>query len=243
MGKVEIPESELRQHKADGKTDAEIGQLYGADTERVRTLRRRYGITAMSYQERQEQRGELHRCANPLCNNDDKFRVKGLCMLCYNYRKRTGRDRFGEGYSEHIPNVHSVCCNCKQNREIRAKGLCDTCYRYWTKYGKHRTRKHWSRNEECKNCGKPRSAERWGFKRGRCDLCAKYWRRHKAERPPERWKRYCECGNVATHLNTPLKLMTVEKGVELIEHYDLCQDCWELENEPLQTKGESKWER
>ncbi len=82
-----------------------------------------------------------------------------------------------------------------------------------------------------------------GFKRGRCDLCAKYWRRHKTERPPKRWKRYCECGNVATHLNTPLKLMTIDKGAELIEHYDLCEDCWELENEPLQTKGESKWER
>lgn len=36
MGKVEIPESELRQHKADGKTDAEIGQMYGADMAELR---------------------------------------------------------------------------------------------------------------------------------------------------------------------------------------------------------------
>lgn len=242
-GAIEIPESELRQHKIDGKTDAEIGRMYGTDTERVRTLRRRYGITALSYQERQEQRGELHRCANPLCNNDDKFRVKGLCMPCYNYRLRTGRDRFADGYQAYVYNTQTLCRNCKQSRVIRAKGMCDTCYRYYVTNGKMRTRKHFLRNEECKNCGKPRSAEKWGWRRGRCDLCAKYWRKHKVERPPKHWRKWCECGNAATHIGVPLKLMTVEKGIELIEHYDLCEDCWQLENEPLLTKGESKWER
>jgi hypothetical protein len=52
----------------------------------------------------------------------------------------------------------------------------------------------------------------------------------------------CDCGNPATHFDVALNVLTPD-GYQRAEKYDLCEDCWQLENEPLQTKGEAVWNR
>ncbi len=178
------------------------------------------------------------------------FPESGLCSACYQFQRKNGRARTEK---EHRVKGGStgICIVCGQTWAATKK-RCETCYRYLRLYGKDRTRRHWARPEKCKICGKPETATRrpnaygTGIVRGRCPGCRHYLSRHGVERPESFWKAnsiWCDCGNRATHLRVPLRTMSVDKGVEREELYDLCEDCWRLENEPLQTKGEIKWNR
>lgn len=178
------------------------------------------------------------------------YKKTGLCSACYQIQLKHGRSRSEKDYRMQGGST-GICSVCGQTWAM-AKKRCETCYKYWKVYGRDRTRRHWIRPEKCKICGKPETATRrrtahgTNIVRGRCTACSHYYRRHGKERPESFWKTpygWCECGSPAMHKDVPLKLMTIDKGVEITELYNLCDDCWNLEHEPLLTRGESKWER
>ena len=109
------------------------------------------------------------------CSNCPKAaKCKGRCRGCYNYWKRTGRDR-------EIKQAPTHCSNCRISREERRiiKGRCELCYRHWIRYGRERnpiTKEPHS--PICLNCLKRKT-----FLINRCKLCYWYFRRTGQERP------------------------------------------------------------
>ncbi len=178
----------------------------------------------------------------PSCNNCGAteyhhfYKKSGLCSACYQFQLKNGRPRTEKDYRVKGGST-GICTVCGQTWAM-AKKRCATCYKYLCMFGKDRTRRHWARPEKCKICGKPEAAIRppgargTGIVRGRCPGCRHYLRRHGVERPESFWKTplgWCECGKPVAHVGVPLKLMTVDRGVEVIEHYDLCATCYGLE--------------
>jgi hypothetical protein len=53
--------------------------------------------------------------------------------------------------------------------------------------------------------------------------------------PPER---LCDCGQLAIRLDVPLTIGTSD-GYISTAAYDLCEDCYSLEHEPVQTRWEN----
>lgn len=156
------------------------------------------------------------------------------CNACRKYKLRRGENR--PGHLTVRGGTTGICDNCKQSPAV-AKRLCDNCYRYQNKTGKARPRKWWARRENCKTCGMPREGTTRGkFTRGMCPTCAAYKKRTGKNRPPHLWKApfgWCFCGHRATHANVPLQYMTVEQEAVRTGHYNLCDDCYALENEPV----------
>ncbi len=163
----------------------------------------------------------------------------GLCEACYTFQRKHGQSRRPEN-ARTKGGATGLCSNCHQARAI-ALNLCAACYKHQRRHEKRRTRSLYNRRETCKNCGKPRTKK--GFARGRCPACAVYWWRNRRERtnsiPP---LGYCDCGQPATHGDVALNLATAD-GYMHTEIYSLCDDCYALEFEPIQTKGEAVWNR
>lgn len=64
----------------------------------------------------------------------------------------------------------------------------------------------------------------------------------KMPRKDFRRQEVCDCGNPATRIGVPLSFLMANEFVATAL-YDLCEDCWQLENEPIQTRGEAVWNR
>lgn len=60
--------------------------------------------------------------------------------------------------------------------------------------------------------------------------------------PPSDVVVLCDCGHVATHFDVPATIICAT-GLQIAVTYDLCDDCWQLEIEPVLTKGENVWNR
>lgn len=174
-------------------------------------------------------------CSN--CQTDVKpslfLPTLGICHACRVYERRTGRKRAGPSFM--AGGASGICRNCNQS-PAQARGLCNSCYKFQRLTGKPRPRKYWARREACKNCGLPREGTRRGkLTRGMCDTCDKYRQRTGRNRPAHLWKAplgWCDCGHRATHANVPLRIGTGE-GYEYDATYNLCDDCYALENEPV----------
>ena len=83
---------------------------------------------------------------------------KGLCVACYDYKRRTGKDRPKEYFTQE-------CLNCGKplvrhglglEPTIHGRGMCQACYQYQWQYGTPRPERLWQhgRYGYC-DCGKP----------------------------------------------------------------------------------------
>jgi hypothetical protein len=53
----------------------------------------------------------------------------------------------------------------------------------------------------------------------------------------------CDCGEWATHFGVELSVGMGSGRNTASEKYDLCEDCYQLENEPINAKGAAVWNR
>lgn len=182
------------------------------------------------------------------CQREVKRTIKGQCDACYRFEREKGRKRLPSEKVRVLTVGGSTgrCKRCKL-KPAKAHGLCASCVTYYQVRKKDRPLRMISRSEYCKNCGVPRASLK--FVRDRCPSCYRYWLKYRgADRPSYLWERkaplgWCDCGHKATHANVPLRWMTVDKEAIRTEYYNLCDDCYALENEPITTKGEATWIR
>lgn len=116
---------------------------------------------------------------------------KGLCLTCYEYRRRRGTDRpVGE---DKQTEAKRACANCGLHANIRGQGRCGSCFRYLKKHGtdvspelrkKRSYTWHHSRNAvkqepmkkptftHCRSCDVPKeNARKQHLVRGWCERC------------------------------------------------------------------------
>jgi hypothetical protein len=175
----------------------------------------------------------MRECRN--CREVKEIHGRGLCSPCHRYYLKNGKHRT-ESVRKMKDGATGRCINCRLGKAV-SKRLCAACYRYKSKNGVDRPKRFFLRREECRNCGMPREAiGRNEFRRGRCKPCYRYWTRTGENRPAELWNAplgWCDCGHRATHKDVPLNYMTVDKEAVRTELYNLCDDCYALENEPV----------
>lgn len=160
---------------------------------------------------------------------------RGMCPKCYRFWQRHGVMRSAKTMSRLPPDSNQRSCkNCHEGKAV-ARELCATCWNYQKRTGRRRPRYLWQ--DACVNCGKPSTGQR-SLCKGRCKNCYYWWHKYGEDRKIES-VRWCDCGHKATHFNVPLQLLTVSNKVLTTELYDLCDDCWDLEHEPVQTRGEN----
>jgi hypothetical protein len=231
MRGVIIPEEKLRQYKADKVSDEEIAAQYGVNRRTIGRLREKYAIDAMTRSEAAkayQERNQPTHCQNPKCGRKATHYKLGLCNACYDHqRTHNGEQRTPQrGWTR---NKGQWCIRCKERRAYCQK-KCTACYFYEKKNGKPRERYRWQ--DACTVCGKPREYAK--YIKGRCKQCYGHWFRTGVDKTPEQIAAvvpfgWCDCGQKATHKDVPLQVMTVDKGVEYEELYNLCDDCWGAE--------------
>lgn len=239
-----ITEEQLRQYKAQKLSDDAIAALHGVSRDTIKRRRKQLGVPGMAPGEALPAYCDRIRpphCQNPQCGRVAKSYKLGLCNACYEWQRTRGTQRIPQ--REWTRQQGQWCSNC-HNRRAYSQSLCVNCYCYKKANGRNRPRYRWA--ESCKVCGRPR--EYRTFRKGRCRACADHWYRHGVERPAELIAKiapfgWCDCGQKAVHPDVPLRVMTVDRQVVHTETYNLCQACYDLENEPLQTKGEAVWNK
>lgn len=175
-------------------------------------------------------------CTN--CGGDSPRSLqRGMCPGCYRFWYRHGVMKSQETMTRLSPGSNRrLCKNCHEGIAF-VKELCRRCYEYQLRTGKRRPKHLW--RDACLNCGKPYNKPRDLIK-GRCKNCYHHWCKYGRDRDVAIV--WCDCGQPATHKDVTLSF-TLGTGHTTTEKYNLCQDCYDLEFEPLQTKGEAVWNR
>lgn len=153
---------------------------------------------------------------------------RGMCPACYRFWLRHGKLRNKENMTRvHPGGNQKTCINCHQDRAM-IKEMCMACYQYNFRTGRNRPRRLWI--ERCINCGKPKTGPRTIIF-GRCMSCYNRWRKYGEEKKVELIK-WCDCGEEAVHFDVKLNYM-LASGCTREEGFDLCQNCYELEQETI----------
>ena len=144
--------------------------------------------------------------------------VKGLCVRCYEYKWRTGKDRIVKKTAK-----SHICRRCKKDTAY-VHGRCIACYDYWRRTGEERPKDRFT--DECLNCGRPLNRTIPGASlchgKGMCRACYQYQHKYDKPRPKRLWESshgWCDCGTKATHSVT----------VRVMHHDEtmpLCDDCY-----------------
>lgn len=148
-------------------------------------------------------------CSN--CRQSDAVKC-GRCVICYNYHRRTGRERPDHMYMK-PPRAKQAkwCKNCGR-MDVQSHSRCNACRQYYDTYGKERPRHLYKVDNErlCKNCKFPldalgrRRSGRNRYAKGLCETCHSYKRRTGKARPPHLWGAgifgWCSCGYPAVAL-------------------------------------------
>lgn len=171
------------------------------------------------------------------CQRETKRTVKGQCDACRKWEKVKGYKRLPTEPVRALT-IGGATGRCKRChlRKAKAHNLCSSCVTYFQVKKKDRPLRMINRREYCRNCNVPRLDKK--FVKDRCPNCYRYFLKWGKERQTHLWEKkaplgWCDCGHRATHKDVPLKYMTIDKEAVRVELYNLCDDCYALENEPV----------
>lgn len=139
---------------------------------------RDHGVEREIHCQSTQQQRKPRQCANPKCGAQVYRTNKGLCMICYAYHYRSGKDRTPNAPKGPAPKEKSACKVCGSKQYLCQR--CTRCYHYWKRTGKERPIDLGAK--KTKRCANPHCYRRI-TQRERCGACRKYYAHHGTDRP------------------------------------------------------------